>query len=585
MVTNDIVISMTGSGGDGIVTVGDFLVSACAREGLYALSLKNFGPQIRGGESSSIVHISDKPVGTQGDGIDILSVFSWKDYKRFNSEMLFKDGFIGLIEESEKDENCPIDTKINRNFVKVPFNELSKKAVGTNKSKNIILTGIIEGLFNISNDGLKAAIKNKFEKKGKKLYEDLLSAYEIGKKWATDNIELFKDIDLPKLELNKSNKKMILTGNDSAAFGALCSGCTFFAGYPITPSSEILEFASREFPKFEGVFLQAEDEISTIGIITGASYAGRKVLTTTSGPGLSLMSETIGLATIAEIPLVIVNVQRGGPSTGIPTKMEQSDLNFAIYGGHGDSPRVVLAPKNVRDCFYTTNRAYYLSEKFQIPVIVLSDQFIGNRLEAIDPIELNEIKNFERLKPTEDELGFGKYKRYDLKSDNGVSSMAVLGTKGGQHYISGLEHDEYGRPTSETELHEIMNEKRYKKFKEIREHGEFTYYGNDKSKIAIIGWGSTSGPIMETIESMKTEGYNVKGLVPEMLYPINYKVFEDFLQGVEYLFIPEISFSAQFYKLLKVNFDLPKNTIRIKRSGGVPFYVEEIYSKIKEVLK
>ncbi len=584
MITNDIVISMTGSGGDGIITIGNFLVSACATEGLYALSLKNFGPQIRGGESSSIVHISDKPVGTQGDGIDVLSVFAWKDYKRFDSEMLFKDGFLGLIEETEKDENCPINPEINRHFVKVPFTKLSKESTGNAKSKNVVLAGILEGLFKISEKGLRDSIASKFKTKGEKITNDVLKAFDTGRKWVEDNKDLFKDIDLPELKMTKGEKKMIISGNDSAAFGALASGCTFFCGYPITPSSEILEYASKEFPKFDGVFLQAEDEISAIGVITGASYAGKKVLTTTSGPGLSLMAETIGLATIAEIPLVIVDVQRGGPSTGLPTKMEQSDLTIAIEGGHGDSPRVVLAPKNVRDCFYTVNRAYYISEKYQIPVIVLSDQFIGGRLEAIDPIDISQIKNYDRDIPTPDKLGVGVYKRYDMSAENGVSPAAYVGIEGGQHYESGLEHDEFGRPSSGTRSHEIMSEKRYRKFKEIREHGEFTYYGDQSSKVGVIGWGSTSGPIMETIERLEKEGIKVKGLVPEMLYPLNFKVFEDFLEGIDTLFIPEISFSAQFYKLLKMTFDLPKNTIRIKRAGGVPFYVEEIYSKIKEVV-
>jgi 2-oxoglutarate ferredoxin oxidoreductase subunit alpha len=551
---------------------------------MYALSLKNFGPQIRGGESSSIVHISDLPVGTQGDSINILSVFSWKDYARFNSEFLFKDGFIALIEENEKDEDCPIDKNIKRDFIRIPFTELSKKAVGTTKSKNIILMGILEGLFNISKEGLLTALQKRFKKKGDELVNQLTKAYEVGLDWAKENKELFKDVNLPELDVKKSGKKMVISGNDAAAFGALASGCTFFSGYPITPSSEVLEWASKQFPKFNGVFIQAEDAISSVGIATGASYAGEKVLLATSGPGISLMQETIGLASIAEIPLVIINVQRGGPSTGIPTKMEQSDLASAVFGGHGDSTRIVLAATDVRDCFYMMNKAYYFSEKYQIPVIVLSDQFIGGRLEAIDPIDLKKILKAERLLPKEDELGLGKYKRYDLNAENGISAMAIPGMEGGQHYISGLEHDEYGRPNSETSVHQEMSEKRYRKFEGIRKEAEFRNYGDKDSKIGIIGWGSTDGPIRETIMRMEKEGIKIKGLVPEMLYPVNYDKLNEFLNGLDKLFVAEISFSAQFYKLLKMNFNLPEKTVRIKRAGGVPFYVDEIYSRIKEEL-
>ncbi|MFW5891363.1 MAG: 2-oxoacid:acceptor oxidoreductase family protein, partial [bacterium] len=270
MVTNDIVIAMTGSGGDGIVTIGDFMVSACAKEGLYALAQKNFGPQIRGGESSSTVHISDKPVGTQGDSINILTIFSWKDYARFNTEMMFKDGLIVLVEEKEDIENCPIDPKIKKHFIKVPFSALSKESTGTSKSKNIVLMGILEGLLNISKEGLQSALNTKFSAKGNALLEDLSKAYEKGIDWVKSNEDKFKEVDLPELDLKKSDKKMIITGNEAIAFGALCSGCTFFSGYPITPSSEVLEWSAKEFPKFDGVFIQAEDEISAIGIATGA---------------------------------------------------------------------------------------------------------------------------------------------------------------------------------------------------------------------------------------------------------------------------------------------------------------------------
>lgn len=583
MITNDIVIAMTGSGGDGIVTIGDFLVSACAKEGYYALTLKNFGPQIRGGESSSIVHISDKPIGTQGDSINILTVFSWKNYLRFNSEMLFKDGLIVLVEDSEKDEDCPIDPSIKKHIIKVPFTTLSKEAVGNTKSKNLVLMGILEGLFGISEKGLSSALKSKFRAKGQKLLEDTEKAFKHGMGWARQNKNLFDGTDLPELKLNKGEKKMLITGNYASAYGALSSGCTFFSGYPITPSSEVLEWASHEFPKFNGVFIQAEDEISAIGIATGASYAGQKTFTSTSGPGVSLMSETIGLATIAEIPLVILNVQRGGPSTGIPTKMEQADLGQAIFSGHGDSPRVVLAPTNVRDCFYTTNRAFYISEKYQIPVIILSDQFIGGRLESIDPINLDEVLKCEREKPAESKLGVGTYKRYDLSYEDGVSPMAYVGIKGGQHYISGLEHDEFGRPSSEAGKHRIMSEKRYKKFAKIREESKFYKFGDDSAKIGLIGWGSTAGPIRESVDRAEQEGYKVKALIPEMLYPVKYDVYEDFFKGLDHLFIAEASFSAQFFKLLRTNFDMPENTHKIKRAGGVPFYVDEIFSKIKEV--
>lgn len=223
-------------------------------------------------------------------------------------------------------------------------------------------------------------------------------------------------------------------GNEAVAYGALYAGCRFFAAYPITPASEVMEFISREIPKFDGVMVQAEDEIAAAGMCIGASFNGVKAMTATSGPGLSLMSEMLGLSSMAEIPLVIVNVQRVGPATGIPTKSEQSDLQQALYGTHGDANRVVIAPVDVEDCFDVTVEAFYIAEKYQIPVIILSDQFIGHRKETVRRIELGEhdgfTKRFERITPAKRKLE--NYRRYRF-TETGISPMTRPGIKGEQY--------------------------------------------------------------------------------------------------------------------------------------------------------
>ncbi|MEW5807675.1 MAG: 2-oxoacid:acceptor oxidoreductase subunit alpha [Acidobacteriota bacterium] len=579
MQVEELVIGMAGKGGDGVVTAGDVLASGAASEGLNCFMLKSFGPQIRGGESSCRIRISTEQITSQGDRIDILVVLSWEDYAKFAAEFVLKDGVVVLCEEKDEylTKGIPVDERSLSTLYRIPFIQITKEKVGSQLVKNMVLIGILCGLFGFSKEAMVRGIAKKFGRK-KETMELNLKGLNAGYEYAVG----LKKTDPIEFSYVPSRPNMILDGNEAIAYGALYAGCRFFAGYPITPASEIMEWLSRELPKFDGVMVQAEDEIAAAGMCIGASFAGVKAMTATSGPGLSLMSEMIGLSSMAEIPLVIVDVQRVGPATGIPTKSEQSDLQQALYGTHGDANRVVLAPSDVEDCFDVTVEAFYISEKYQLPVIILSDQFIGHRKESIKMVELMEhngfTKRFERIHPSIEELK--DYKRYRF-TEAGVSPMSSPGIKGGQYTAVGIEHDEYGCVVSTADNHESMNKKRFDKCHRIREEFHFIRkYGPEDAPLGVIAWGSSKGAVKEAVLRANEEGIKVSALVPQIIHPLPFKKFEEFFRPLKKAIIVELSYSAQFLKYLRSHFHLPFEQITCKRSGAKALSVEEVLTQI-----
>lgn len=578
MKINDIVIGLVGSGGDGVVASGDILSATSALEGLNCMVVKSFGPQIRGGESSCKIRIAQKRVLSQGDLLDVLVAFNWGDYERFPGELDVKNGVVVIADEKNFPEKLPFANNAKaKEIFKIPFDELVKES-GNPKAKNIISLGLLCEIFNLPTDGLKKSIERKFGKKKPEILESNLKAIDIGINFAKKN-NLKSEI---QFEYKASEPKYVATGNDALAYGALTAGCKFFASYPITPASEIMEWMGKELPKFGGTMVQAEDEISAACMVTGASFGGVKAMTATSGPGVSLKIETIGLGTIAELPYVVVNVQRGGPATGIPTKSEQSDLWQAVGGMHGDAPHAVIAPTDVEDCFYTAVHAFNIAEKYQMPVIILSDQFVGHRKETVTKFDTKKIPVVSRTTPKNPVRG--EYNRFQL-TDNGVSPMSYPGIKGGEYTCSGIEHDENGSPTSRHDTHEKMNIKRAKKLSVLA--GEFENirrYGPKKAKVGIIGWGSSSGVIQEAVDVANAKGMQVAGLVPQLIYPLQAKEINEFISSCEKIAIVEMSFTGQFREYIAGNTNLPRDVIHIKSSGACLFEVSTILEKIKEAL-
>ncbi len=582
MPTNDLTMTMVGSGGDGVVTMGNLVAQAAAREGLHVIQTEAYGPQIRGGETSCTVRVASREVFAQGDTVDVLVVFGWEDFARFRGEIAAAADAVILYEAADEALFEKLDLPLGEHarWIPVAFQQLAKDSAGTPAAKNIVTLGILAELFGLPAESIRKAVAQRFSRKKPSIAESNLRGFEAGRVFARGVTE---EIGHKRLAYEPGAPRLLMSGNEAAAVGALHAGCRFFAGYPITPSTEILQFLSEWMPRAGGSVVQTEDELAAIGAVIGASFAGVKSMTATSGPGLSLMIEMIGLASMAEVPVVIVDVQRGGPSTGNPTKSEQSDLLQCLYGTHGDAPRVVLACSDVEDCFHATVDAFNISEEFQLPVLVLSDQSVGQRRETLSATSLvHEVR--ERVKPAQADLE--NYERYRDTSD-GVSPMALPGMKGGMYQTNGLEHDEAGRPTSLHLAHEKMNAKRYRKLRPIRErYHYFRRYGPKEADIGILCWGSSKGAVKEAVLAANAGGGKVAAFVPQMLYPFPKHEFQEFLAGVKELLVIELSYTAQFYKYLRTFLTLPQGRTHVfKRSGGKDLMVAEVAREIEKVLR
>jgi len=583
MKPNELNLGLVGSGGDGIMAAGEIIVTASAREGLNCIMLKSFGPQIRGGESACKIRITSRRCSVQADDLDVLVVFNWNDYRRFGAELTLLPHGVVLEdgEEGDPEPERPFIGSTPHAIYRVPLTRIAREAAGTTLARNMAAVGALCGLANLPEDAHLQSIRQLFERKGEKIVEANFKAFEMGRDFIRNNVKRKEKIRLVRPSV-KAAPRVVMTGNDSIAYGAMLAGCRFFAGYPITPSSEIMEWLSVYLPKFGGEMIQTEDEIAAMSMVIGASLAGRKAMTATSGPGLSLMSELIGLASIAEIPCVIVDVQRAGPSTGIPTKSEQSDLMAAVYGGHGDSPRVVMAPSDVSDCLDVMREAFYVSEKYQIPVIVLSDGSIGQRKAAFAEPDISIVRSWERQHPPAD-LDPAEYKRFQF-TETGVSPMSIPGVDNAIYRAAGIEHNEFGAPTSDFEMHQSMNDKRYRKLRYIAEEVCFMrHYGPEDAPVGVLAWGSSKGAVREAVENLLDEGFPVKAVIPQVLFPLNTEKLKKLLGPLKKLLVVEISYSGQFLNLLRTQMDLPEGTVHYGRSGARYLGIHEIMDQVRRL--
>jgi 2-oxoglutarate ferredoxin oxidoreductase subunit alpha len=579
---SDLIIGMAGSGGDGIVSAGEFLITAAALEGYHAIMTKSFGPQIRGGESSCRLRISTGQVLSPGGMLDVAVALNWEDFLRFGAELPVGGQTIMIYESKTgvAPDKLPLEGVSPAVVLPVPIGEMARKTAGTDKAKNTVVLGLLAGWFGLAPNSILAGLKKKLARKGPEVFEANQRAFAAGIEYTQAN-PLAADLRMNPA-IDEPGSKLLTDGNEMWA-AALFAGCKFFSGYPITPSSEIMHFLSREIWKYGGTLLQAEDEIAGIGAVVGASFAGVKALTATSGPGMSLKTEILGLATIAELPLVCVNVQRGGPSTGIPTQSEQSDLFQAVFSAHGDCLRPVLAPVSVADTFGITVEAFNIAEHYQTPVIILSDQDIGHRKETVNPIDTSAFKLVERRRPTEKELE--NYTRFRI-TETGISPISSPGMARGNYLASGIEHNEAGAPTAKGEIHARMNEKRIRKLTPLKTRRDlFVIEGEADAPIALISWGSVAGVAMEALRLAQAEGMKVKLLIPKLLFPVSEEIYQEFFTSVKMALVVEQSHQGQLYRLIRMYVDVPPRTESLAKSGSNPILAVEVLARLRSMLR
>lgn len=592
----DFVVRVGGEGGDGVLSCGELFAQAVARTEYHVFTFISYPAEIRGGYSMIQVRVRDWTIYSLGGEVGHLVVFNQQAYDR-SIEDIKKGGTVIYdpenVEIKEKNESLT--------YYPIPLNKISVDSIGRSLGKNVVALGSLGYLFDIDKKVLKELIKDRFGKKGSEIIEKNMKALEAGYNYPKENG--WEPVFHLKGSKLKSKQYMLLSGNQAVALGAIAAGCRFVAGYPITPATPIFETLTRLMPRVGGRAIQMEDEIAAISAIIGASFAGEKAMTPTSGPGLQLMGEQLNLASMIEMPIVVVDVQRGGPSTGLPTKTEQSDLKYAIYGGAGESPRIILAPTSVEHTFYQTIRAFNLAERYQLPVIVLLDQSIGYRKATVKMPDFNkvyEIKNqtptqrikipkakhidlASRIEPTEEELK--DYKRYKI-TDDAISPVTKPGIAGGQYLATGLEHTEYGKADYSPKVHLKMTKKRFAKLETISKAFELNpaeYHGPGDAKIGVIGWGSTEGAIREARYMAEKEGIKVRHLHQSAISPLPETQIRRFLVGLRFVILVEENYTGQFAHFIKAKFGV--RPIEFHKCEGVPFTGEEIFRGIQKVAR
>jgi 2-oxoglutarate ferredoxin oxidoreductase subunit alpha len=567
-VTN-ISVAIVGSGGAGALTAGNLLLEAASVAGWQGLLTRTVGPQIRGGEAAALLRLATGPIECHADQLDLMIGIDWLNAQRFGPEL--ETGAHSLVISDPAGGEPPSSVAASgARVVEIPMKEMAK-AIPDGRP-NMIALGIVGRLLGIAESGLSMLLEKRLAEKGQAAIEASQAGLRAGFA-AAAAVDFGAHLAPPKAS---STKRWLASGNEAVGLGAIRGGIRFAAAYPITPATEILEWLAPNLAKVGGVLLQAEDELAAINMIIGASFGGTPALTATSGPGLSLMIEALGLATASEIPLVVIDVMRGGPSTGIPTKSEQADLNIAVYGFHGDAPHLVLAPQSVTDCLFTTQWAAYLAETLQTPTIVLSDQFIGQSRAAIErPADVAFIG--QRLQANNIA---GTYRRYALAA-GGVSAMAVPGTPGGQYTAEGLTHNERGIPTSGAADHQNQLGKRADKLSQFV-YGDHWATIEGTGDLAVITWGSLTGAAREAISRVAREGVDVTLIAPRLLSPVQPERFAAALEGKKGVLIVEQTHGAQFHRYLRAHYDLPAAVRVLNRPGPLPIKAGEIQRAIME---
>ncbi len=560
-------LALTGSGGSGVMTVGQMVLHAAAQSGWYGLMGRAFGPQIRGGEAAALLRLSINPVQCGDDAYQLLLAFDWGNIERFADEIPLAESSVVLADPAQG-EIPEVIARSGARILTVPLTETAKSIDGGRV--NMVGLGVVAGVLGLPRAPLEERICAVLSGKGEASQAAALACLTAGLALATD----VPDVAHLAEPRQTTEPRWNISGNEAAGLGVLRAGVRFCAAYPITPATDVLEWLAPNLPRVGGALVQAEDELASINMCIGASFGGTPSVTATSGPGLSLMTEALGLAVASETPLVVIDVMRGGPSTGIPTKSEQSDLNIAVYGLHGDAPHLVLAPNGVDDCLFTAQWAVHLAEQLQTPTIVLSDQFMGQARAVLDrPPEAG----FKAAR-VRAEAGEGEYHRYAVTAD-GISPMAIPGTPNREYTADGLEHNDTGTPSAQAVHHQAQLEKRSRKLRN-HDYGESWADVEGDGEIAVITWGSTTQAVREALARARSKGLSARLVSLRLLFPARPEALASALAGVDRVLVVEQSHEQQFLHFLRAWYQLPEEVHTLSRPGPLPLRPGEILAQL-----
>ena len=569
-----------GEAGDGIDSTGKIFAQALSRAGRHVFTSKDFASRIRGGYTAYKIRTSVDRVQSVVNRLDVLIALTPRTIEENLDEL--HDGSV-IIYDGERTtmQDAPIpDDVVGLN---VPLKRLAEEAGGA-IMRNVVALGAACAVTDFPIENLDSALEKRFGAKGQKLVENNKDAARKGQAHVEDNDDHDFEYDLETTD----NDYVLLNGDEAIGMGAIAAGCRYYAGYPITPATDVMEYLKGRIEGYGGHVVQAEDELSAINMALGAARAGARAMTATSGPGIDLMAETFGLVATTETPLVIANIMRSGPSTGMPTKQEQGDLNAMLHGGHGEIPRFVLAPTTIDECFWKTVEAFNLAEKYQLPVYLTGDLSLAVTEQTFEPdafdmdeveIDRGKLVDEENLAEWQNEKG--QFQPHAL-ADDGVSPRAVPGTDDGAHMTTGLEHDELGRRTEDTEMRVKQVDKRDRKVETAkqRESWEPREFGDAEADTLILSWGSNEGAMVEAIEMLADDGIDVRFISVPYIFPR--PELTDAIDAAEDVLVVECNSTGQFADLIE--HDALVRVNRINKYNGVRFTADELADRISGAL-
>ncbi|ABS22662.1 MULTISPECIES: 2-oxoacid:acceptor oxidoreductase subunit alpha [Bacillus cereus group] len=567
-----------GQQGEGIESTGEIFCIALNRLGYYLYGYRHFSSRIKGGHTNNKIRVSTTEVRAISDDLDILIAFDQETID-FNFHELRPGGIV--VADAKFNPTIPENADVN--LYVIPFTDIASE-LGTSLMKNMVAVGASSAILGLDETVYLEVVDEIFGRKGEQVVQKNMEAIKRGSQYMKEL--LGEKVNMMQLEKADGKKRMFMIGNDAIAFGALAGGARFMSAYPITPASEIMEYLIKKLPKVGGTVIQTEDEIAACTMAIGANYAGVRTLTASAGPGLSLMMEAIGLAGITETPLVIVDTQRGGPSTGLPTKQEQSDLMAMIYGTHGEIPKIVMAPSTAEEAFYDIVEAFNLAEEYQVPVIFLTDLQLSLGKQTVEPLKLEKVEirrgklDLQAELPERENKAY--FKRYEVTED-GISPRVLPGMKNGVHHVTGVEHDETGKPSESALNRKEQMDKRLRKMKNLKfKTPVYKNVKHDDADVLLVGFNSTRGAIEEAMERLEQEGLKVNHAHVRLIHPFPTDEMLPLVKDAKRVVVVENNATAQLANIMKMNLGNGEKISSLLKYDGNPFLPKEIYNECKK---
>lgn len=577
-VRDDLTIMVAGQGGDGSLTIIALVSRALLQRGYSIYRTSNIASRIKGGHAAAFMRASTGSKSNLGDHIDILVAFDTEAVQKAAAQLAAESVVIFDSSRGALPPGLVPDTAL---LIPVPFSRLAVRDLRRDLFKNSLGFGLMGRIIGLSDEEVESCLRNHFKKLSSAQFEPNIRALRAGQAFA-DKAGVAGEHSILTMPRRESDvERIFISGNDAVAMGFMAAGGRFFAGYPITPATDVMNFLSRRLPAVGGVVMQAEDELAAVNMVIGAALTGVRAMTASSGPGIALMLESIGHCGSAEIPVVIIDCQRAGPSTGMPTKPEQSDINMLTRGGSGDYPHILLTPGDPEECFYSGALAINLAQQAQCPVIIALDAVCHDHF-TVPRFDLSRISidNGKRINETELQ-GMDEYRRYEITED-GVSPWAVPGTRNAMNLVTGNERNEWGRVTTEPELRVRMVDKRRRKIETVKPQLPTAFeWGDSSSAVGIIGVGIVGGVITEAIGRLAEQGYFFHCHRPRTLWPVLQDTI-DFVNAHQRVYVVEQSEGAQLAALLQSVGARAENIVSVLKYDGLQFSTAELVATLLE---